>query len=294
VYWKFGWQRWVKKDEYENYIDETLINTDFKAGSLLSIQTLAKDDSFNKALFQMVNSMDSKTDITMLLAPLTDTHAFASLIAFPDIYHTNYDDKDMDLVLQDLIEKFKTKEDSATRAEDEKVWHNVVSLFTDLYNLYQDIKGTEDQKILEQRYIENLTQKLYEDLICVISTGMTKSEVESLQAMIARINKLIESSKEKDLSESKVKNLIEKLEKEIEKLQDRISDQKEIEIEEDLEVDNSEGLSGTMKAFKSMVMSLQETLEKIKQDGNKNSNNTQTPTTEDQLKLREELVNNQI
>ncbi len=91
-----------------------------------------------------------------------------------------------------------------------------------------------------------------------------------------------------NISQNEVKDMIAKLEKEIEKLQERITGKKEVEVEDDLETQDSEGLTSAMKVFKSMVKSLENTLEEIKEDSVKNNGRT---TTDEELKLIQQLKN---
>ncbi len=276
----------------DGYVDKTTMNTDFKAGTLLSIPIISNDKNFNKAIFKIVEKMDGKEEnkyeIQQFMWPITGTPHSSSLIAFPELQATNYNGKDMGKVLDDLLSDFKTSLDNSTRANVKQYYQTKISQFTDLLNLYNEFSGNDEEQIKKEKYITNIKLDLVADMLSMIKTGFTVSEMESLEKMIIEINKLIEDSKDEKVSEEKVKDMISKLEAEISKLQDRLNTKITNEEDEIEENDDTKKLTNIMKEFKSIVNSLEDTLSQIKEESTKL---IKTVNTDDELRLRESLKN---
>jgi len=273
------------KDGKDSYVDESLINTDYKAGTLLSIPLIGDDENFKNSLFQMVQNMDTQKQINNFMAPLTGNSTFHQIIAFPQLLNINYDGKDIENMLEKMIEDYKIKLDSVYKADEVEFYQNAIAQYTDLFNLYQEFSGNEDAKLEKEKYISDIKQYLLNDLISFLQTGLTVSEVEKLEKALAKIDMLIEKSEEKDISEEEIKEMIEKLKEQLNEIYQRLGGKGEIEVEEDLETQNSEGLTETMKEYKSIVSSLRQALEEIKSNASKK----EQVSTDEELKLREQL-----
>jgi hypothetical protein len=273
------------KNGKDRYVEESLINTDLKAGTLLSIPIISNDKNFNKALFSMVETMNDERTIIDFMYPITGTHHTAKLIAFPEIQHKNYNGKDMSKVLGNMIEQYKTLLDGTIKANGVEHYQNKIAQFTDLFNLYQDFLGNEDSKLEKEEYIYNLREYLLDDFISILKTGLTVSEVEQFEKTIAKIDKLIEDSEKKEILDIEIKDMIKKLKEELEEIYRRLGGRGEIEIDKNLETQNSDGLTQTMKEFKSIVSSLKKALEEITTKGIKDD----SMSIDDELKLIEKL-----
>jgi len=276
-----------KEDENGKYIEETLINTDIKAGTLLSIPVLSKDNNFNKALFSMVEKMDDNMQIIGFMYPITGTSHSSKIIAFPLLQHINYDNnpKNIDEIIQDLIDVYELKLKNTLKANDVEYYQNQISMYTDLYNLYSEFKGEKENKLDTQEYTIDIRQQLIDDLLSVMNTGLSISEIEELEKLVKDINQLIEESKTKKVSVKRVEDMIEKLELKLEELSRRLGIKGEIEVDKNLELENTEGLSQIMKDFKSVVQSLKNALDEIKEK----KELTQQTSTDEELKLIKQL-----
>jgi len=273
------------EDGSDGYIDKTTMNADLKAGTLLSIPIISNDVIFNKSVFEMVEGMDNDKEIQQFMHPITGTYHSSKLIAFPELQSNHYNGKDMGKVLDDLISNYKTSLDNSTRANDHEYYQNKVAQFTNLLNLYNK-NAQNGEAIIENKYLLDIQFDLVEDLLSMIRTGFTVSEMESLEKMIAEINQLINDSKEKKVSEEKIKDMIKKLENEISKLQDRLNTNITVNTSEQTEESDTENLTNIMKDFKSIVKSLEDTLTKIVEESGKL---IQTVNTDDELRLREQF-----
>lgn len=275
----------IKEGKY-GYVKESLINTDPKAGTLLSIPIITDDKNFNKSVFEIVEKMDDKYEIQQFMWPITGTPHSSQLIAFPEIQANHYNGKDMGKVLDDLLSNYKTRLDNSTRANVMQYFQTKIAQFTDLLNLYNEISENGKEKIENEKYLLDIKFDLVEDLLSMIKTGFTVSEMESLERIISEINKLIDDSKDDKVSKEKIEDMISKLEAEIAKLQDRLNI--EITPTEDNTNENSdtENLTNVMKEFKSIVKSLENVLDQIKEESTKL---IKSVNTDDELRLREKL-----
>jgi len=158
-------------------------------------------------------------------------------------------------------------------------------MYTDLYNLYSEFKGEKENKLDTQEYTIDIRQQLIDDLLSVMNTGLSISEIEELEKLVKDINQLIEESKTKKVSVKRVEDMIEKLELKLEELSRRLGIKGEIEVDKNLELENTEGLSQIMKDFKSVVQSLKNALDEIKEK----KELSQQTSTDEELKLIKQL-----
>lgn len=275
------------EDGKDSYIDKTTINTDLKAGTLLSIPIVTDDENFNKAVFDMVSNMNDNVEIVNFMYGITGTHHSAKLIAFPELQSKNYKNKDMGEVLEKIIDNYNIYLDNSKSANDTKYLQNMISKYTDLFNLYQEFSGNEDKKLEKEELIDNIKQHLTDDFLSIMKTGLTVSEVDKLEKSIAKLEGLIESSEDKEISEVEIQDKIKKILEELEAIYRRLGVKETIELDKNIETQNSEGLTNSMKEFKSIVSSLKKALEEIKTIGIKED----PMSVDDELKLIEKLKN---
>ena len=275
----------VEEGQY-GYVEESLINADYKAGTLLSIPIITNDTKFNKAVFSMVEQMDDIKEIKLFVAPITGTDKTNKLIAFPELQSKHYNGKDMAKVLNDLVSDFQTSFDNSKTNEEREYYHTKTNQYIDLLNLYNEFSQNGEEKIENEKYLLDIQFDLVEDLLSMMKTGFTVSELEALEKLISEINKLIEDSKEDKVSKEKIEDLIKTLETEIQKLEDRLNIK--TTTEENNNNEDTKNLTNLMKEFKSIVQSLEDSLNQIKEEATKL---LPIVNTDDELKLREALKN---
>lgn len=277
----------MDKDSEGKDIDVIPIGYYYDAGYILNIPLISDNENFNKSVFEMVKKIDDKDEVQKFMVLVTGTHNFP----YDEKNHIDYDTEYPDTVLRDLISEYETKLESSSRGKDIEYYKNTINLYTGLLNTYDKLSGEDMSGVMtDEEYFVNIREDLINDLISMLKTGLTVSEIESLEKLIADINKLIDDSKEKDISKKRVDDLIKKLEQKLEKLQKRMGGDGTIETDKDLETSdtNSTELTHSMKEFKSIVLSLEKELNKIKEE-NKNLNHTSS--TQEELMLREKLKN---
>ncbi len=278
-----------KKDESGEYIDETLLNSDMKAGTLLSTAVISDNDDFNKSVFKMVENLEKDEDITNFMYLITGTFHSNKLIAFPQLQEIDYKGKDIKEFLEDKISTFEDMLEVSASSELSKVLKGVINQFDDLLGLFNSISKNKDEPTTKSSYEVDITQKLIDDLFSLMETGLTKTELESIEKLMNQIKEKIEDSKEKKVSEDKIRELLKELEDKIKEIQKRVMGNDKIEIEKDSKNIKDDELSVNMQEFKSTLQSLKIALEKIKEEG---TNKTNPLSSHEELSLREQLNQN--
>ena len=274
----------MKKDSNNEYIDETSISMYYDVSNILNIPLISDDENFNKVIFEEAIGME---DTRGFMALVTGTYNFP----WDKNNHIDYDSKDPDEVLRNLIYDYEMKLETSNKTEVMEFYKNVINLYSNLLENYERISGEDMSGVVTQdEYLVNIREDLIDDLMSIIKTGLTVSEVESLEKLIADINKLIDESKENEVSAEKVEDMIKRLEQKLQELQKRMGGKGEIEADKNLVTSetNYKELTHSMKEFKSMVLSLEKALNKIKEESVKNESFS---STQDELILREQLKN---
>jgi len=273
-------------EKFDSYEEIAVLHTDFKVEKLFQIPLISDNKTFNKSVLEMAKNFESDEEVRDFMAMVTGTWNFP----YDEPNHIDYDIQDPDIVLRDIIYKLEEKLETTTKVKEVEFYKNAINLYTSLLNTFDKLSGKDMSGVMsDEEYFVDIREDLIEDLISILRTGLTVSEIESIEKLIADINKLIEDSKEQDISENTIKEMIQKLKSDIEKLQERMGIQSEENPEGDLssvsENKETEGLSIDMKILKSIVQNLEKELTKIKE---KSDDINFTSTTEE-LKLREIL-----
>lgn len=273
-----------KEDSNGNLIEETLISCDIKSGSLLSTTVISENDYFNEALFNMVDTMDSDQEIMMFLSNITGSCHPSKIIAFPELQTINYDGIDIAQMLEDKLETYENYIETSTSGEERALYKKLINQFTDLYNLFNELSQNDTKTLTKSDYEVNIKQMLIDDLLSLLKTGLTVTEVETIEKYIQKIKEYIEKSKDEKIDLDELNNMIEKLEIKLKEIKERITGNCSIEVEKDLQNINQEGLSMQMKEFRSIIVSLEMIFNKIREQAANPMSSTQ-----DQLDLREKI-----
>jgi HPt (histidine-containing phosphotransfer) domain-containing protein len=273
-------------EKFDSYEEIAVLHTDFKVERLFQIPLISDNETFNKSVLEMAKKFESDEEVRDFMAMVTGTWNFPN----DEPNHIDYDTQDPDIVLRDIIYNLEEKLETTTKVKEVEFYKNAINLYTGLLNTFDKLSGKDMSGVMsDEEYFVDIREDLIEDLMSILRTGLTISEIESIEKLIADINKLIEDSKEQDISEGTIKEMIQKLKSDIEKLQERMGIQSEENPEGDLNSAShskeTEGLSVDMKILKSVVQSLEEELIKIKEK----NDDTNFTSTDDELQLRELL-----
>ncbi|RLA84355.1 MAG: hypothetical protein DRG78_01695 [Epsilonproteobacteria bacterium] len=275
----------MKKDSNNNYIEETMVSMYYDVSNIMNIPLISNDENFNKTIFNQAIDME---DTRGYMALITGTHNFP----WDKNNHIDYNSGDPDDILRELIYDYEQKLETSTKIEVIEYYKNAINIFSNLIEDYDRLKGEDMSGIDNQdNYNFDIIEDLFNDLMSIIRTGLTVSEIESLEKLTAEINKLINDSENKEVSSKKVEDMIKLLEQKLEELQKRLGGSGEIDADKNLETkhSNSKTINQTMKDFKSMVKSLEIELDKIKEQ---NKRYDSFSSTQDELNLREQLKKN--
>lgn len=106
---------------------------------------------------------------------------------------------------------------------------------------------------------EDTTQKLIDDILSILRTGFTISELELLEKLLQQIAKLRKEQDSNNISDKKIDAMIKSLEQAILQLKKRVNGEAIIEAEEEIGVQNKENTPKN-------TLSFDERIEKIKID----------------------------
>ncbi len=260
-------------------INDFFVSCYVDVSNILNIPLVSNDEDFNKAIYESMKDMD---DTREFMALVTGSYNFP--FEAPIDYNTTspYD------VLTAQIQIYEEKLENSTRVEDNPYYKRVIGIYSDLLQTYDEIR--EKNVTRETTYddeIIDVKADLFADLISLLKTGLTISEVEYIEKLTSNINNLIEESETNDISKDKLEDMIKELKEKIAEIQKRFGEKDGKETTKESLGEDSEGLSLTMKEFKSIVLTLEKTFTQLKE---KNSR-PDVISTQDELKLREEYRN---
>ena len=127
-------------------------------------------------------------------------------------------------------------------------------------------------------------KKMLEDLLSLIRTGLTVSELETVQKMLREIN---EKRKSGDITEEELKEMMQELEKAVMSLKKRVTGEAILEASEKGTTKQSDEISKDIKGFEERLNNITKAINKLSQSNIEKL----IPTTynHDELKLLQEL-----
>lgn len=260
-------------------INDFFVSCYVDVSNILNIPLVSNDEDFNKAIYESMKDMDDTREFMVLV---TGSHNFPH--EAPIDYNTTspYD------VLTAQIQIYEEKLENTTRVEDNPYYKRVIGIYSDILQTYDEIREKNvTRETTNDDEIVDVKADLFADLISLLKTGLTVSEVEYIEKLTSNINNLIEESKTKDISKDKLEDMIKELKEKIAEIQKRFGEKDGEKTTKESLGDESEGLSLTMKEFKSIVSTLEKTFADLKEK----SNRPDAISTQDELKLREEYRN---
>ena len=203
----------MKKDEDGDYIQRSFMSHDKKAGILLGTTAITEDSTFNKSIFNIAKNIDDDKIFNTFIYDITGTQLSDQLMAYPEFQNIDYS-KDASSYLTNKLFSYQVKFDTAQDEDTKEFYQKMINAFEGLTNQYKSLKG---ESIHDSSDSNQTTEALVKDLISVIKTGFTESELEFMEQLLKEIRKLL---KEKDDENSTTSN--EEIEKQIKYLEEAL------------------------------------------------------------------------
>ncbi len=205
----------LKKDNEGNYIQRSFMDHDKKAGMLLGTISITQDSTFNKAIFNIAKNIDNDKIFDTFMFDITGTQFSDQMMAYPELQNVDYSKGTTDYLANKLA-SYQVKLDVSQDDETKEFYQDMINAFQGLTNQHKSLKG---ESIHDNSDSNAKIEALLKDLISVIKTGFTESELEYMEQLLEEIRKLL---KEKDDEDSQTSN--EEIEKQIKALEDAVFD----------------------------------------------------------------------
>lgn len=189
----------MQKDADNNYIPSTFMEHDKKAGMLLGTVSISKNDTFNKAVFNIARKIDDEKLFNTFIYDMTGTKWSDKLMAHPEFQEIDYTHQDPKEYLSKKMASYQIKLDTATDEESKEFYQDMINRLQGLTNHYKTLQG---ESIHDNTDPLEKLRALVEDLISVIKTGFTPEELEYIEKLIAEIKKLLKERSDADKATS--------------------------------------------------------------------------------------------
>lgn len=127
-----------QRDSNDIPIEGTFVALGSRTEALLKTITATNDDSFNKALFKKVKSLNTIEEINNFLLPLLN-HIDDQLKKFDEIIKLN-----MSKVLSGLITRFQKEREKAEHQEIKEHYQGMIDMYSDFQEFYEKIKKEDE------------------------------------------------------------------------------------------------------------------------------------------------------
>lgn len=133
----------IEYDENGKAYDASLINASYKASSMMASSLVSSDETFNKAFFEKIRTMDDQKEIIGLVAALTGTYHMENIAAREELINdANFDfhpikETDMKAFLENKIDEFKDVLQSPDSEGEKRVYETLLSWYSDIYDNYK-------------------------------------------------------------------------------------------------------------------------------------------------------------
>ncbi len=175
----------------------------------------------------------------------------------------------------------KVNVDQRFTQEDLSYIKDGIQFLADVFNknISNNENKTEDVKI-----DKNKIQKMVDDLLSLIKTGLTVSELETIQRMLTEIN---EKRKTGEITEEELKEMMQELEKAIMALKKKIIGEAILEASDGVTTKQSNDMSKNIKGFEQRLNNITKAINELRQ-GNTTQFISKTYTNEE-LRLLQEI-----
>ncbi len=203
----------MNKDEENNYIQRSFMDHDKKAGMLLGTTAISGNDTFNKAIFNIAKKIDDEKIFETFMYDMTGTQFSDKLMAYPEFQEIDYSEESPKEYLSKTLASYQVKLDTTTDEEMKEFYQSMINTFKGLTNHYKSLQG---ESLYDNTDPFEKLRALVDDLISVIKTGFTESELEYIEQLLAEIRKLLKEKDEDSVSSD------EDIDKQIKDIEDAI------------------------------------------------------------------------
>ncbi len=253
----------MQKDEDGNYIKQTLMKSDRKAGILMSTTAISENTNFNKAIFNTVKKIDDEKVLNTFMYDLTGTEHSEKLIAYPELQVMDYSEEDAGQFVQKQIASYQIKVDTAPDEETKEYYQEILNMYNGLNKTYLSLNG---ESLNDEDPLAKL-RELVEDIVSVLKTGYTVSELEYIEQLLEEIRKLLreKNNGNSDISDEDINKQIKTIEKALLQLEKRLNGQAVIEVgEEDSSQNDTDSATASGMSFESKLDAIQQRIDTMK------------------------------
>ncbi len=276
----------MQKDEDGNYIKRTLLDSDRKAGILISTTAISSNTNFNKAIFNTVKKIDDEKVLETFMYDLTGTEHSEKLIAYPELQVVDYSKEDVGQFVQKQITSYQIKVDTAVDEETKEYYQDILNMYNGLNKTYRALNG---ESLTEGDPLEKL-RELVADIVSMFKTGYTVSELEYIEQLLEEIRKLLKerNSGDSDISDKEINEQIKAIEKALLALEKRLNGEAVIEMDDETNVSSSDDKNSNLSSgpnFEARLDMIQKRVDEMK---NGKYNQPTDSSIDDEEKLEEE------
>ncbi len=276
----------MQKDEDGNYIKRTLLESDRKAGILISTTAISSNTNFNKAIFNTVKKIDDEKVLETFMYDLTGTEHSEKLIAYPELQVVDYSKEDVGQFVQKQITSYQIKVDTAVDEETKEYYQDILNMYNGLNKTYRALNG---ESLTEGDPLEKL-RELVADIVSMFKTGYTVSELEYIEQLLEEIRKLLRerNSGDSDISDKEINEQIKAIEKALLALEKRLNGEAVIEMDDETNVSSSDDKNSNLSSgpnFEARLDMIQKRVDEMK---NGKYNQPTDSSIDDEEKLEEE------
>jgi|GEM_PF-3651711 len=276
----------MQKDEDGNYIKRTLLDSDRKAGILISTTAISSNTNFNKAIFNTVKKIDDEKVLETFMYDLTGTEHSEKIIAYPELQVVDYSKEDVGQFVQKQIASYQIKVDTAVDDETKEYYQDILNMYNGLNKTYRALNG---ESLTEGDPLEKL-RELVADIVSMFKTGYTVSELEYIEQLLEEIRKLLKerNSGDSDISDKEINEQIKAIEKALLALEKRLNGEAVIEMDDETNVSSSDDKNSNLSSgpnFEARLDMIQKRVDEMK---NGKYNQPTDSSIDDEEKLEEE------
>ena len=211
----------MKKDEEGNLIKSSMLDSDRKAGMLMSSTVISNNTNFNKAVFHSIKKIEDNEFLETFMYEITGTKLNDNLVAYPELQEQDYSKEGTSMFIEKKIASYQVALDQAKTEEEKENYQALLGSFTGLNNMVKSFNG---QSIHDNSDPLERMKALVNDIVSVLKTGFSEEELELIEKLLEEIRKRIRENKEgASHSPEEINQMMKELERAVAELKKRIT-----------------------------------------------------------------------